>query len=51
MLYDDAGKLALKNIANMALDLVIEEQTAESYDYESSIDDEVYKLRQTHLRK
>lgn len=42
VLYDDAGKLALKNIANMALDLVIEEQTAESYDYESSIDDEVY---------
>lgn len=42
VLYDDAGKLTLKNIANMALDLVIEEQTAESYDYESSIDDEVY---------
>lgn len=42
VLYDDFGKLALKNIASMVLDCLIDEETAENYDYKSSIDEETY---------
>lgn len=41
-LYDDAGKLNLKNINSMKLDLLIDEETAENFDYESSIDEQTY---------
>lgn len=41
-LYDDFGKLTLKNIASMKLDLLIDEDTAEDFDYTSSIDDQTY---------
>lgn len=42
VLYDDFGKIALKNIASMVLDCLIDEETAENYDYKSSIDEETY---------
>ena len=42
VLYDDFGKLALRNIASMQLNVLINEETAENYDYSSSIDNETY---------
>jgi hypothetical protein len=42
VLYDDCGKLTLKNVANMVTDQIICENTAENFDYSSSIDDETY---------
>lgn len=42
VLYDDVGKLALKNIANMKLDLKIDEETAQDYEYKTGIDGETY---------
>lgn len=41
-LYDDAGKLILKNINSMKLDLLIDAETGETFDYESSIDEQTY---------
>lgn len=41
-LYDDFGKLTLKNIGSMKLDLLIDADTAEDFDYTSSIDQETY---------
>jgi hypothetical protein len=41
-LYDDFGKLTLKNIASMKLDLLIDKDTAEDFDYTSSIDQNTY---------
>lgn len=38
VLYDDFGKLTLKDIENMKLDLLVDEETAENYSYTSSID-------------
>lgn len=42
VLYDDFGKLTLKNIENMKLKTVIDEETAENFNYTSSIDGETY---------
>lgn len=42
VLYDDVGKLALKNIANMKLDLLVSEETAQDYEYKTSIDGNTY---------
>ena len=42
VLYDDAGKITLKNIQNMKLQTVIDQETAEDFDYTSSIDGETY---------
>lgn len=42
VLYDDAGKLTLKNINTMKLNLLIDEETGENFSYESSIDDQTY---------
>jgi len=42
VLYDNFGKLTLQNIQNMKLDLLICEDTAEDYDYTSSIDTNTY---------
>lgn len=41
-LYDDFGKLTLRNIGSMKLDIIIDENTAEDFDYTSSIDDQTY---------
>lgn len=42
VLYDDCGKLCLKNSANMVSNNLIFEDSAENLDYSSSIDDETY---------
>lgn len=42
VLYDDFGKLTLKGLDNMRLNLVIDETTGQNYDYESSIDENTY---------
>lgn len=41
-MYDDFGHITLKNIENMKIPLLIDEETAQSYDYSSSIDSDVY---------
>lgn len=40
--YDDAGKLTLRNCASMVSTTIVMEDTAENFDYSSSIDDETY---------
>lgn len=42
VLYDDFGKLTLKNADTMALDLLVNEAVAGDFDYTSSIDSDVY---------
>lgn len=42
VLYDDFGKLVLKNIESMKLNLIIDEDIAEDFEYTSSIDGETY---------
>ncbi len=42
VLYDDFGKICLKNIERMKVGLVIDEETGENFDYSSSIDNDTY---------
>lgn len=42
VMYDDFGKLTLKNSIDMASRLVIDKDTAENFSYTSSIDEETY---------
>lgn len=42
VLYDDFGKITLKNAANMISTTLVMEDTAENFDYSSSIDGETY---------
>lgn len=42
VLYDDFGKLTLKNIESMKLPILLDADTAESLEYESGIDSNVY---------
>lgn len=42
VIYDDFGKLKLKNCANMISTTLLVEDTAENFDYSSSIDNETY---------
>lgn len=42
VLYDDFGKICLKNIERMKLGLVIDAETGSNYDYSSSIDSDTY---------
>lgn len=42
ILYDNFGSLELKNLANMKTDILIDSETAEDFDYKSSIDEETY---------
>ena len=49
VLYDDCGKICLKNIERMKLGLVINAETGENYDYTSSIDSDTYnKIKLTY---
>lgn len=41
-LYDDFGKLTLKNVENMKVNLLIDDETAQDISYTSSIDGETY---------
>lgn len=42
VLYDDYGKMTIKQIARMKVGLMIDADTAESFSWSSSIDDETY---------
>ena len=42
VLYDDFGKLTLRNIESMKTNLLIDEETGENYTYTSSIDELTY---------
>lgn len=42
VLYDAFGKLTLKNISELKLDVLIDAETGENIDFSSSIDDETY---------
>lgn len=42
VLYDDFGKICLKSIESMKVPLLIDEDTAQSFSYSSSIDKDVY---------
>lgn len=42
VLYDDVGKLTLKNINSMKVGLLIDAETGENFSYESSIDVQTY---------
>ena len=42
VLYDDFGKLTLKDSENMLLNILIDEETGENYTYKSSINDNTY---------
>ena len=49
IMYDDFGKITLKGLDNMRLDLMIDEETGENFDYTSSIDDKTYnKVKLTY---
>lgn len=42
VLYDDMGKLCLKDIESRKLDILLDEETGENFSYSSSIDGETY---------
>ncbi|MBQ7232816.1 MAG: hydrolase [Bacillales bacterium] len=42
VLYDDFGKITLKNIEAMKTNIVMTNETAENFDYQTSIDGETY---------
>lgn len=42
VLYDDFGKITVKNVASMQSNVLIHNQSAENFDYTSSIDGETY---------
>lgn len=42
VLYDEGGSIRVKNVANMMSTTLIYEDSAENFDYSSSIDDETY---------
>lgn len=42
ILFDDFGKLALKRMQSMALDVLVDASTAENFKYTSSIDQDTY---------
>lgn len=49
VLFDDYGKIALKDIENMKVNVLINEETAEDFDYSSSIDSNTYnKVKLTY---
>ena len=49
VMYDDFGKITLKSLQNMQVNLMIDEQTGENFDYTSSIDDQTYnKVKLTY---
>lgn len=49
VLYDDYGKLTLKNISSMKVGLLIDAETGENFDYTSSIDEQTYnKIKLTY---
>ncbi len=49
VLYDDFGKIALRNISSMIVPILIDEETGENFDYSSSIDTNTFnKVKLTY---
>lgn len=49
VLYDDFGKIALKSLDSMKVDVLIDAETGENFDYTSSIDSNTYnKVKLTY---
>ena len=42
VMFDDFGKIALKNVDNMLVNVLIDEETGQNFDYTSSIDEATY---------
>lgn len=42
VMYDDFGKITLRNLGSMKLNILIDENAAENYEYKTSIDGETY---------
>lgn len=42
VLYDDYGKLCLRDVKNLKLDILIDEESGETFDYTTSIDENTY---------
>jgi hypothetical protein len=42
VLYDEAGKIMLKNLEDMTVPILLDAETAENFNYESTIDRETY---------
>lgn len=42
VLYDDIGRITLKNISSMVVNLLIDEETGEEFNYTSTIDSQTY---------
>ena len=42
VLYDDFGKITLKNVENMKLKTLIDNETAENFDYTTTIDEDTF---------
>lgn len=52
VLYDDFGKLTLKDVESMKLNIMIDEETAENYKYSSSIDGQTFnRIKLSHESK
>lgn len=52
VMYDDFGKITLKSLDNMQVNVLINEETGENFDYTSSIDDQTYnKIKLTYDNK
>ena len=49
VMYDDFGKITLKSLNNMRLNLLIDEETGENFEYTSSINEQTYnKVKLTY---
>ena len=49
IMYDDFGKIALKSLNNMRVNVLIDEHTGENFDYTSSINEQTYnKIKLTY---
>lgn len=52
VLYDNVGKLTLKSLGNMKLNMLVDEDTAGDYDYKSSIATQTYdKIKLSYENK
>lgn len=52
ILYDDVGKITLKNASSMEIDLLIDDRSAQSFDYTSSIDKSTFtRIKMTYDNK
>ena len=52
VLYDDVGRLTLKGLGSMRINMLVDDAAAEDYDYKSSISDQTYnKIKLSYENK